>query len=159
MRMRAADAMEENDATNEDHDFSATIVSEGVDKGHMWIKCVESNWDVVARAVFAEKGDMTPEKGDYIAFAGYGAKKWFLAKIESVVRGAPGDFRYRIRFMADGKWEKCQLLDERYGQGLREAQWGKKEAKTRLGWMFLRPTTEVGGNILASAASIFDDVL
>eukprot|EP00729_Bicosta_minor_P011967 gene11967-25745_t len=53
-------------------------------------------------------------------------------------------------------FDELQLLETQYGLGLREEQWGKKEAKTRLGWMFLRPTTEAGGNILRDANSIFE---
>jgi hypothetical protein len=136
------------------YDYSATMKAhDGVD--HMWIQCVEEDGNIVMRAVYADQGEMTVQVGDYIALSGYGLRKWFKVKVESISRGDEPEFRFRVSFAVDGSWEKCQFLAARYGLGLLTVQWGKKEAKTRLGWMFLRPTSEAGGGLLRTAESIF----
>ena len=176
LRARAADA-DADDADvagmddGQDEQVSDTTGTLDPDEVHMWVKCWEHAPSVdedgggsidgqggvmVLRAAFAEMGEMTPQKDDYLCVTGYDCKKWCTVKIVYVARGSVGDHRYRVEFDVDGSFDELQLLEKQYGLGLREEQWGKKEAKTRLGWMFLRPTTEAGGNILRDANSIFE---
>ena len=167
-------------AADEPESITSGVLAD--DEVHMWIKCLEANPSrerdddggaaggggaaagtaghvgvMVQRATFADQGDMEPQAGDWLAVTGYNVQKWCTVKIVHVKRHASkGDFKYRVEFSVDGSFDELQLLPKQYGLGLRVEQWAKKEAKTRLGWMFLRPTTEVGGNILRDAASIFE---
>ena len=174
LRPRPADADADDAEMIDAQDEPASDISGTLDDDevHMWVKCWErapsddedgggsmsgqQGGVMVQRAAFAESDGMTPEKGDYLCVTGYDCKKWCTVKIVYVARGSVGDHRFRVEFDVDGSFDELQLLEKQYGLGLREEQWGKKEAKTRLGWMFLRPTTEVGGNILRDADSVFE---
>jgi hypothetical protein len=171
LRARAADADDAEMGDAQDEPESVTSGTLDADEVHLWVKCWEKapsddedgggsisgqGGVMVQLAAFAEMGEMTPQKGDYLCVTGYDCKKWCTVKIVYVARGSVVDYRFRVEFDVDGSFDELQLLEKQYGLGLREEQWGKREAKTRLGWMFLRPTTEVGGNILRDTDSIFE---
>lgn len=119
------------------------------DIGHLWVLACSEKAEMVQRAAFADLGDMTPSVGDDIIISNWGARKWFLGTIIKVKDGEPTEKRFSCSFPADNSFDDFQLSPAKYGQGLREEQWGKA-AKTIVGWMFLRPLKEAGGTKVPS---------
>ena len=123
---------------------------EGESDGHFFIRCrgESKTLELERRATFAERGNLTVEVGDELAVSGYDAETWFIATVDDIGEGNEGDERYRVSFLYDDTIENLKLKAESYGRGLREQHWGKRDAKVALGWMFLRPTKDVGGEVI-----------
>ena len=74
---------------------------------------------------------------------------WFIVTVDNIGEGNEDDERFRCSFLCDDSFVDLKLSKASYG--LREQHWGRRGGKSGAGWMFLRPTKDIGGQELENA--------
>ena len=124
--------------------------SESSGATHTWLKALEGGNKEIRRAYLSERGLATPQLRDEVAVTGWGATVWHSGVLTHVGTGTKRKgLEYTVYFSSDKKYIVCHLPDNKYGPGAVEA----RTSAVTLGWVFLVPTKEAGGEEIGSVAA------
>jgi hypothetical protein len=132
-------------------DNSDALEASGPSSGatHTWLLALESGNTQTRRAYLSERGDKTPQLRDEVAVTGWGATVWHSGVITHVGTGTKRKgLEYTVYFSSDKKYIVCNLPDNKYGRGAVD----ERTSAVTLGWVFLVPTKEAGGEEMGLAA-------